>query len=245
MLRWARPFFRRRPAPWRFRGWPPGRHCACQAPLQLSRQPAACLLGQPQWQPSSGSCSSSTPPAGASPDATADCREDGEDRRGGAAERAIRAGRPRHACRCASSASQRASRPAAVSPRHCGQSISCRCASSWRTMSRSPARPNCTTRSSTASSRSARRRRSSAVDQLVEERVGLRLVEDAEAGIDAGLHGVRPQQRPAEGVDRADPRRVELADQAEPMIDLRLGGVQEPLQQAARMRSRISAPPAR
>ena len=80
-----------------------------------------------------------------------------------------------------------------------------------------------------------------AVDQLEQQRVGLRLVEDAEPGIDAGFHGMGPQQRAAERMDRADPRRVELADQAEPMLDLRLGGLQEPLAvQAARMRSRIS-----
>ncbi len=69
-----------------------------------------------------------------------------------------------------------------------------------------------------------------AVDQLVEEGVGLGLVEDLEAGIDARLHGVRPQERPAERVDGADPRRVELADEAEPVLDLLFGCVAEPLE---------------
>ena len=135
---------------------------------------------------------------------------------------------PAAACRCANRSSQRATRPSGVSSRHCGQSISCRRASSWRTMSRSPARPNCTTRSSTASSPRGQAAAQLAVDQFVEERVGLRLVEHMEAGIEPGLDGVRPQQRAAEGMDRADPGRVQFADQAEPMIDLASGRVEQP-----------------
>ena len=110
------------------------------------------------------------------------------------------------------------------------------------TISPSRSRPNCTTRSITASSPRGQPVAEFAVDQL--DRAACRSGPGRarwKCGIEPGLDRVRPQQRAAERVDRADARRVQLADQFGASDRPAASGhsSSRPVQ-AARMRSRIS-----
>ena len=58
------------------------------------------------------------------------------------------------------------------------------------------------------------------VEQSVEQRVGLGLVQYAEPRVQPRLDRLRAKQRCTKRVDRADPRRVQLADQIEPVAGL-------------------------
>ena len=65
------------------------------------------------------------------------------------------------------------------------------------------------------------------VGQLEQQRARLGAVEHAEPRVDARLHGVGPQQRRTKRMDRADPRRVQIADQLQPIARLVLGTFQQ------------------
>ena len=62
------------------------------------------------------------------------------------------------------------------------------------------------------------------VDQLGQQRLGLRRFQHGEAGVELGFDGVPPQERAAEGVDRADLRRIETAKQLQPVVALAPAG---------------------
>ena len=121
--------------------------------------------------------------------------------------------------------SHRFTSPSAVSLCQSGQSISCRMASSRAITARSRSRPNRVTRARAASLRSASRSRSTSSVNSNSSVCGLGVVEHAEAGVDAGLDGVAAQQRATKRVDRADPGRIEVADQIEPIVGLFLGAI--------------------
>ncbi len=67
------------------------------------------------------------------------------------------------------------------------------------------------------------------VYQLVQQGVGLGLFEHAKPRVQAGFHRMAPQKRSAKGMDRADSRRIQLAEQIQPMLDFSFRTFNQPI----------------
>ncbi len=119
--------------------------------------------------------------------------------------------------------SHRAVRLSGVSARHAGQSIFCRTSSSRAIMARSRSSPNRVTSARAASSPSASRSRSTSSVNSNRSVPAWAPSRTRKRGSMPGLDRVRPQERPAERVDRADAGRIEVPDQFQPVVGLVLG----------------------
>ena len=62
------------------------------------------------------------------------------------------------------------------------------------------------------------------VNQLEENCLGGRGVEDLKVRIEPSLHGMRAEQRAAERVDRGNPRRIQIAEGSQPMAGVLFRG---------------------
>ena len=129
----------------------------------------------------------------------------------------------RAACRWRQNSSQRAVRPSGVSPSQ---------AANRSSHARPAAGPSICAEPIQAEPRHQRQGRLVAlgqpiaqhrVGQLEQQRAGLGPVEHAKTRVEPGLDGVGPQQRPAKGVDGADARGIQVADQLQPIAGLVLG----------------------